>query len=202
MLWDLFPVEENCVRLTYLIPECSLAPFKHRLKLFGIYDCLAPNDDRLLVRTLSKGPTPCLSDPRILFAVKGAHVILDTAVRFADGDENSANDMARGLATDIFALLGSLGARSVIAAHHSPKPFARKYDAARERAARLGRCGRNARNRLGGEATRRRDEPAPHRKFEAREIFSPAVPFKSLGARSSTKPETSESSSDPASAAR
>ena len=113
------------VRVVYLIPECSLAPFKHRLKLFRIYDALAPNDDRLLVRTLSKGPTPCLSDPRILFAAKGAHIILDTAVRFAEGDENSATEMARGLANDIFALLGS-GARSVIAAHHSPKPFARE----------------------------------------------------------------------------
>jgi hypothetical protein len=124
-LWDLFTVEENAVRVVYLIPECSLAPFKHRLKLFGLYDCLAPDDGRLLVRTLSKGPTPCLSDPRILFAAKGAHVILDTAVRFAEGDENSASEMARGLANDIFALLGS-GARSVIAAHHSPKPFARE----------------------------------------------------------------------------
>ncbi|HEV2617946.1 MAG TPA: DnaB-like helicase N-terminal domain-containing protein [Candidatus Acidoferrales bacterium] len=124
-LWDIFPVEENAVRVVYLIPECSLAPFKHRLKLFRIYNALAPNDERLLVRTLSKGPTPCLNDPRILFAVKGAHVILDTAVRFAEGDENSATEIARGLANDIFALLGS-GARSVIAAHHSPKPFARE----------------------------------------------------------------------------
>jgi hypothetical protein len=79
----------------------------------------------LLVRTLSKGPTPCLSDPRILFAVRGAHVFLDTASRFGEGDENSAGDNMRGLASDIFALLGS-GARSVIAAHHSPKPFARE----------------------------------------------------------------------------
>jgi len=124
-LWDLFPVEENCLRVVYLVPECSLAPFKHRLQLFGLYSYLAPNDERLLVRTLSKGPTPCLSDPRILFAVKGAHVILDTAVRFAEGDENSATEMARGLANDIFSLLGS-GARSVIAAHHSPKPFAKE----------------------------------------------------------------------------
>jgi DnaB-like helicase N terminal domain/AAA domain len=124
-LWDLFPVEENAVRVVYLIPECSLAPFKHRLQLFGIYQCLAPNDDRLLVRTLSKGPTPCLSDPRILFAAKGSHVVLDTASRFGEGDENSASDNARGLANDIFALLAS-GARTVIAAHHSPKPFAKE----------------------------------------------------------------------------
>jgi hypothetical protein len=124
-LWDLFTVTQNAVRVVYLIPECALAPFKHRLKLFGIYDCVAPNDERLLVRTLSMGPTPCLSDPRILFAVKGAHVILDTAARFGEGDENSAGDNMRGLARDIFTLIGS-GARNVIAAHHSPKPFARE----------------------------------------------------------------------------
>lgn len=124
-LWDLFEVEENALRVVYLIPECSIGPFKHRLNLFSLYQYLEPSDNRLLVRTLSKGPTPCLSDPRILFAAKGAHVILDTAARFGDGDENSAGDNMRGLANDIFALLGS-GARSVLAAHHSPKPFARE----------------------------------------------------------------------------
>jgi hypothetical protein len=124
-LWNLFEVEENAVRVLYLIPECSIQPFKHRLKLFGLYEHLRPEDNRLLVRTLSKGPTPCLSDLRILFAAKGAHVILDTAARFGEGDENNAGDNMRGLASDIFALLHS-GARSVIAAHHSPKPFARE----------------------------------------------------------------------------
>jgi DnaB-like helicase N terminal domain/AAA domain len=124
-LWDLFPVKENTVRIVYLIPECALAPFKHRLKLFGIYDALGPNDGRLLVRTLSKGATPSLSDPRILFAVKGAHVFLDTASRFGEGEENSANDNSKGLANDIFSLLNS-GARSVVAAHHSPKAFSRE----------------------------------------------------------------------------
>jgi hypothetical protein len=124
-LWDLFDVVENALRVIYLIPECAIEPFKHRLRLFGLYKYLAPDDGRLLVRTLSKGPAPDLSDPRILFSVKGAHVFLDTASRFADGEENSASDNQRGLASDIFALLAS-GARSVIAAHHSPKPFAKE----------------------------------------------------------------------------
>jgi DnaB-like helicase N terminal domain/AAA domain len=125
-LWDYFDVMETAVRILYLIPECSIEPFKYRLKLFGLYDYLAPNDGRLLVRTLSKGPTPCLSDPRILYAAKGAHVFLDTAVRFsAEGDENSAGDNQRGLAADIFALLAA-GARTVQGAHHAPKPFARE----------------------------------------------------------------------------
>jgi hypothetical protein len=124
-LWDLFDVMENAVRVVYLIPECAIEPFKHRLRLFGLYKYLAPDDERLLVRTLSKGPAPDLSDPCVLFAVKGAHVFLDTASRFADGEENSASDNQRGLASDIFALLAS-GARSVVAAHHSPKPFAKE----------------------------------------------------------------------------
>ena len=121
-LWDYFAVKETASRALYLIPESTIEPFKHRLCMFGLYDYLA--SDRLLVRTLSKGPMPCLSDPRILAAAKGAHIVLDTAVRFsAEGDENSAGDNQRGLATDIFALLGA-GARTVIGAHHSPKPFA------------------------------------------------------------------------------
>jgi hypothetical protein len=124
MLWNMFPVLEPALRVIYLIPECAITPFKHRLKLFGLYEYLAPNNERLLVRTLSKGPTPCLSDPRILFACKGAHVILDTASRFSEGDENSAGDN-RALASDIFALLAA-GARQVLAQHHSPKPFARE----------------------------------------------------------------------------
>jgi hypothetical protein len=77
-----------------------------------------------LVRTLSKGAPPSLSDPRILYAAKGGHVILDTAIRFnTEGEENAANDNQRGLATDVFRLLEA-GARSVLSAHHSPKNFA------------------------------------------------------------------------------
>jgi hypothetical protein len=52
-LWGLFDVE-NGLRVVYLIPECAIQPFKHGLRLFGLYDYLAPNDNRLLVRTLSK----------------------------------------------------------------------------------------------------------------------------------------------------
>jgi AAA domain len=121
MLWDYFRVLERAERILYLIPESSIGPFKHRLKLFGVYDFL--KDDRLLVRTLSMGPTPLLSDPRILAAAKGAHVFLDTIIRFqTEGDENSASDNQRGLAADIFALLEAQ-ARTIVPAQHSPKSF-------------------------------------------------------------------------------
>lgn len=123
-LWGHFDVLESDARVIYLIPEAAIGPFGHRLKLFKLYDHL--RSDRLLVRTLSKGPAPCLSDPRILAAAKGAHIMLDTAIRFAnEGNENDAGDNQRGLATDFFALLGA-GARTVVGAHHSPKPFSRE----------------------------------------------------------------------------
>src|ERR1700682_1458762 len=125
-LWNVFEVEESAARVLYLIPESTLAPFKHRLKLFGLYDYLRPEDGCLWVRTLDKGLAPCLSDTKILTAAKGSHVFLDTAIRFAaEGEENSASDNQRGLARDICALLGA-GARTVIAAHHAPKAFSEK----------------------------------------------------------------------------
>ncbi|MGC1485352.1 MAG: AAA family ATPase [Candidatus Acidiferrum sp.] len=124
LLWGRFPVKETATRVIYLIPESTKEAFWHRLCAFKLQEHVA--SDRLLVRTLSKGPMVPLSDSRILTAAKDAHVFLDTAVRFStEGDENSAGDNQRGLATDIFALLGA-GARSVGGAHHSPKPFVRE----------------------------------------------------------------------------
>jgi hypothetical protein len=106
MLWNTFAVLHS--------------PFRHRLEILGLMPYV--REGTLLVRTLSKGPAPFLQDPRILTAAQGADVFLDTAVRFMQGDENNAGDNARGLATDIFALLGA-GARTVTAIAHSPKSF-------------------------------------------------------------------------------
>ena len=102
-LWGTFPVFERAERVLYLIPECGRSSFKHRLKLMGLYDHV--ESARLLVRTLSKGPAPDLQDPRILHAVKGALVLMDTAIRWVEGEENSASDNQRGLATNVFRLL-------------------------------------------------------------------------------------------------
>jgi hypothetical protein len=122
-LWGHFRVTETAKRVLYLTPESTISTFKHRLKLCRLYDYV--KDGRLLVHTLSKGSTPDLSDPRVLAPAKGAHVFLDTAVRFGEGDENDARDNQNGLATGIFGLLRA-GARAVVAAHHSPKSFAKE----------------------------------------------------------------------------
>jgi hypothetical protein len=121
-LWNTFTIRHKAERIVYLIPESSRGPFRYRLETMRLMPYVSSG--RLLVRTLSKGPAPLLQDPRILAVTPGTHVFLDTAVRFMTGDENSAHDNARGLATDIFQLLGA-SARSVIAIAHSPKSFAK-----------------------------------------------------------------------------
>ena len=121
-LWHQFSVLETASKVLYLIPESGITPFKERLKRFHVYHYL--KDGRLLVHTLSKGPTPDLSHPKILAAAKDAHVFLDPIIRFESGNENEATDNQKGLANDIFALLRA-GARAVIAAHHAPKNFAK-----------------------------------------------------------------------------
>ena len=109
-LWNYFDVFETAERVVYLIPESTLGPFKHRLELMGMLDYV--KEGRLLVRTLSKGPKTSLSDPRLLAAVRGAYVMLDTLRRFGDaGDENSAGEFQE-LADQIFGLLGA-GAHAV-----------------------------------------------------------------------------------------
>ncbi len=119
-LWDYFPIKEKAKQILYLIPECSLVPFVHRLRLMRLIPYT--QNERLLVRTLSMGPPPMLKDPALLSTVKDKEVFLDTALRFAEGDESSASDVSQGLSSDFFALINA-GARTLVAAHHSPKTF-------------------------------------------------------------------------------
>lgn len=116
---DLFRVPQASAKTIYLIPESSAGPFWARIKLFRLEEFVP---DRLLVRTLScREEITGLEDPRLLDSVKGADVILDTAIRFMSGSENDA-ECSREFAGVLFRLLAA-GARSVIAAHHSPKSF-------------------------------------------------------------------------------
>jgi hypothetical protein len=123
-LFSQFKVTEPARRVIYLIPEVPQGPFFHRLStIFRLDEFI--KDDRLLVRTLSKGETISLTDPRLLKAAEGADVFLDTAIRFMDGNENDATDNQKGLANHIFQLQHA-GARTIVGAHHSPKGFERE----------------------------------------------------------------------------
>jgi len=111
---------ERSKRVLYLCPEAGLGPLTYRLKLFRLGSFVKSGE--LLYRTLGAKESVQITDKRILKAAEGADVFLDTAVRFMDGEENSASDQ-RIFAQNLFSLL-SAGARSVVGLHHAPKSFA------------------------------------------------------------------------------
>jgi hypothetical protein len=115
-----FAVFRKSSRVLYLSPEITLGSLRVRAEKFGLGSFV--QSGQLIVRTLSAYPMIELTDPALLLSVRGADVFLDTAVRFMDGDESSSTDNDRGLANAIFRLFQS-GARTVTAAHHSPKGF-------------------------------------------------------------------------------
>jgi hypothetical protein len=120
-LFHRFGVNKTADRVIYLIPEAGLGPFSARLKTFHLEDYV--RDGRLFCQTLSAKRQLSLTDPRLLGAVRGADVFLDTAVRFMEGDENSASEQ-RMFAESLFSLQRA-GARTITGAHHSPKGFSR-----------------------------------------------------------------------------
>ena len=114
-LFDYFEVVQKPPRVLYLCPEVSIGPFADRVKRLGLMDYVGKT---LFCRISAEGHLE-LNDPLLQEALHGSVVILDTAVRFMKGDENSSED-CRKFADGIFALLRN-GAESVLMLHHSPK---------------------------------------------------------------------------------
>ena len=115
-LLDYFEVVKKPSRVLYLCPEVSLGPFTDRLRKIGLMDYVG---ETLFCRTLSADGHLTLNAPELQPALPGSVVVLDTAIRFMEGDESSSQD-ARTFADSIFALLKG-GAESVVMLHHSPK---------------------------------------------------------------------------------
>jgi len=115
-LFDRFKVTQKPALVIYLCPEVSLTPFADRLKRIGLQDYVGTS---FLFRTLSAEGTLKLSDPALQEYLPGSVVILDTAIRFLEGDENSSTEM-RVFAEEVFSLLRK-GADAVVLLHHSPK---------------------------------------------------------------------------------
>lgn len=117
-LFHHFEVTAKAERVIYLIPEAGLGPFSARLKTFGLQEFVQAR--RLFCRTLSAQGQLSLTDSRLLEAVKGADVFLDTAIRFMDGAEDA--ESSKIFADTLFGLQRA-GARTICGAHHSPKSF-------------------------------------------------------------------------------
>jgi hypothetical protein len=115
-----FEVKEK-IPVLYLIPESSSRAFKARLLKFGIPD----NPNRFLCRTLTEGPTLMLNDPYILQCVKEIKpiVVLDTAIRFSQAQDENAAAQNKAL-SDAIVALRQAGAVCVIGIHHAVKSSA------------------------------------------------------------------------------
>ena len=116
---DPFAVSRSAPRVIYLIPESSIGPFWSRIRMFHLEEFVRA--DRLLIRTLSAREQVELTDPRMLAAVEGADVFLDSVIRFTTGSENDAENIR--LFSDVLFRLLHAGARTITGCHHSPKSF-------------------------------------------------------------------------------
>ena len=115
-LFDYFEVVRKVECVVYLVPEISLGPFTDRVKKIGLMDYVGRT---FFYRTMSKAGHLKLDDEELIQCLPGSVVVLDTAIRFLDGDENSSADI-RAFADSVFNLLKK-GAESVLLLHHSPK---------------------------------------------------------------------------------
>jgi hypothetical protein len=115
-LFGHFEVVKKPDRVLYLCPEVSLGPFTDRVRKIGLLDFVG---ERFFYRTMSSEGHLSLADEALQEALPGSVVVLDTAIRFLEGDENSSAHV-RAFADSIFALLRN-GAEAVILLHHSPK---------------------------------------------------------------------------------
>ena len=124
-LFDQFRVAENAKRVIYLTPEASLTTFVARLRKLNMLDYALGRNPRFRFNTISaEEPIHDLRDERLLPYIAGADIILDTVVRFGEGDENSAQDTRRF--SEALLWMISQSARTVIGIHHSPKGSGRE----------------------------------------------------------------------------
>jgi hypothetical protein len=125
----LFGISDYTVKqprnVIYLIPESGDRAFRSRGESFRL-----PQDDRFIARTISSGGPLALSDPALMEAVRQTNpvVILDTASRFLQANDENSAAQNRILVNDITALRAA-GAVCVIILHHAKKSQTAKREA-------------------------------------------------------------------------
>ena len=106
------------VPVLYLAAESGDGALKLRCDRFGI----TKDKTRFISRTLTQGPMLGLDDPDIQSVVRSMRpvIILETLIRFNDGNDEDDATENRKLAEALFRLI-AWGARAVIGIHHSRK---------------------------------------------------------------------------------
>ena len=114
-LFGVYPVLEK-TNVLYLVPEMGGRKFRERMQKMRIL-----MDGGFFCQTIRDGAID-LEDPALLQAIHmtRAVTILDTAIRFQQGDENQSTQQAQGLGAKMFKLIRA-GAPAVIGMHHRKK---------------------------------------------------------------------------------
>jgi hypothetical protein len=118
-LFGRFEVPKTVDKVLYLCPEMGLISFAERVKRIGLESYVGKS---FFCRTMSSEGFLRLGEMTDE-EVSGAVVTIDTAVRFMEGDENSADHMSL-FAKQIFGLI-QRGALAVMVLHHSQKSTAK-----------------------------------------------------------------------------
>jgi AAA domain len=114
-LFGFYPVIETA-NVIYLVPEMGSGRFRARAVKMRI-----PRDGDFFCHTVRDGVIDL--DAPVLLAAIGetkAIVVLDTAIRFQSGDEQSSTQQSQGLGKKMFDLIRA-GAPAVICMHHRSK---------------------------------------------------------------------------------
>jgi hypothetical protein len=115
-LFGSLPVKNRPSRVLYLCPEMGLISLSDRIRKIGLGDCLGKT---LFLRSMNMRSLELLDIPEA--ALDGSVLIIDTAIRFIKGDENSSEDM-QVFSDTLFTVQRRQGSEgAIVALYHSPK---------------------------------------------------------------------------------
>jgi hypothetical protein len=115
-LFGVLPVLNQPSRVLYLCPEMGLVSLSERVRNIGVGGYIR---DTLFVRSMNRGNLELMDIPDA--ALEGCVLIVDTAIRFMSGDENSAKD-TKGFSDILFHLQRKQGQDgAIVVLYHSPK---------------------------------------------------------------------------------
>lgn len=115
-LFGRFRVVRKPRRVLYLCPEMALIGFANRIRRLGLVPFVG---ETFFYATMSLKSGVAKLPELTAEEVEGAVIVLDTAIRFIEGDENSSEHM-KELAAQAFTLIQA-GAEAVIVLAHSNK---------------------------------------------------------------------------------
>ena len=114
-LFGKYKVTRKPARVLYLGPENGLISFSDRVNRIGLREYLCKSFFYATMSIQEKRPLTAL----LLEEIQDAVIVIDTAIRFTDGNENDAA-MMKEFAEHAFSLIRNRAA-CVIMLHHSPK---------------------------------------------------------------------------------